>query len=253
MGIDVWVLRENVAVDGGALSRLSSQTPTQVNAKVSATGKDPMVVTPEILGNHAPPPASGRTSASPLTAPRQVVLETVKTVTPREVSEHLPSKTVTQTQAVADPEFLMCLLDFSRDARELSCLFLLPYSATTLPPAINRFAADIAIACLGAPSEPKRIDLRWPMVKSSHIAQSADDARQVVISKVKNCGRDVLVFGPAALAYCGIASGSTAGAVAAHGKRFWPLAEVDDYCNDNTTQAKISLWHALAAIKAHVE
>jgi hypothetical protein len=261
MGIDVWVLRENVAAGGGALSRLSAQATSHVKAKISVVGKDAMGVAPEdrragvaVPDSKASPTslaasapevvrAAERGPVAPSIPPQQAPLETVKKVALNEVS----------SQVVADPEFLMCLLDFNRDERELSCLFFLPYSAKGLSPGIDRFAADVAIACLGGPSEPKRSDLRWPMVKSSHIAQSADDARQVVASKVKQCGRDVLVFGPAALSYCGIASGSTAAAIGAHGKRFWPLAEVDHYNNDTTAQAKISLWRALASIKAHGE
>jgi hypothetical protein len=148
----------------------------------------------------------------------------------------------------------MCLLDFTRDERELSCLFLLPYSATGLPPEVNRFASDVSIACLGGPCEPRRTDLRWPMVKSSHIAQSADDAKQVVISKVKACGRDVLVFGSEALAYCGLEPGAESGATAGitvHGKRLWPLAEFGHY--SSVPKAKAQLWRTLSAIRARDE
>jgi hypothetical protein len=225
MGIDVWVLRENVAADGGALSRLSTQAPA-----------------PERV------PAWGPASPSKFVQP----------VSALAVKQSIPTEAATKTQAVAAPEFLMCLLDFSRDERELSCLFLLPYSATGLPPEINRFAADVAIACLGGPCEPRRTDLRWPMVKSSHIAQSADDAKQVVIGKVKACGRDVLVFGSEALAYCGLepsvesgAESSAAAGIGAHGKRLWPLADFDHY--SSAAKAKAPLWRTLSTIRARDE
>jgi hypothetical protein len=92
------------------------------------------------------------------------------------------------------------------------------------------------------------------MVKSSHIAQSADDAKQVVISKVKACGRDVLVFGSEALTYCGLEPSVESGAavgIAAHGKRLWPLGEFDHY--SSVAKAKAALWRTLSAIRTRDE
>jgi hypothetical protein len=256
MGIDVWVLRENVAADGGALSRLSTHAPAAAKA---------VAASPEIVRPSAPAPLSAATTA-PERVPAWVPASPSKFAQPIPAvaaKQAIPAEAATKTQAVADPEFLMCLLDFSRDEHELSCLFLLPYSATGLPPEINRFASDVAIACLGAPCEPRRTDLRWPMVKSSHIAQSADDAKQVVISKVKACGRDVLVFGSEALVYCGLepsvepsvesgaesgAAAGVGGGIAAHGKRLWPLAEFEHY--SSVAKAKAPLWRTLSAIRA---
>ena len=242
MGIDVWVLRENVAADGGALSRLSAQAPRAAKAVAAA---------PEIVRPSAPAPLPERVPAWGPASPSKFA-QPIPAVAAKQA---IPAEAAAKTQAVADPEFLMCLLDFSRDKRELSCLFLLPYSATGLPPEINRFASDVAIACLGGPCEPRRTDLRWPMVKSSHIAQSADDAKQVVISKIKACGRDVLVFGSEALAYCGLdpsaESGAAAAGIAAHGKRLWPLAEFDHY--SSAAKAKAPLWRTLSAIRARDE
>jgi hypothetical protein len=256
MGIDVWVLRENVAADGGALSRLSAQAPAAARA---------LAVAPE---NVRPSASAPLPTASPALLPAATTApERVPASGPALPSKFAPSmpavaakkaipvEAATKAQAVADPEFLMCLLDFTRDEHALSCLFLLPYSAAGLPPEINRFASDVAIACLGGPCEPRRTDLRWPMVKSSHIAQSADDAKQVVVSKVKACGRDVLVFGSEALTYCGLEpsvesgaeSGATAG-ITAHGKRLWPLAEFDHY--SSVAKAKARLWRILSIIRA---
>lgn len=250
MGIDVWVLRENVAADGVALSRLDAQAPSASKQAIAAAPEIKRASAPEVM------PPSGRALALPTESPA------VSSTAPSQKTSAVTGKSAgpndggTISQVVADPEFLMCLLDFVRDKRKLSCLFLLPYSAKGLPPAMNRFAADLAIGCLGGPCEPRRTDLRWPMVKSSHIAQSAEDAKQVVISKVMNCGSDVLVFGPAALVYCGIELGPTAdpaAAIAAHGKRLWPLKEVDYYCHDDAIQAKKSLWSHLIAIRAQSE
>lgn len=255
MGIDVWVLRENVAADGGALSRLSTQAPSAVKAVAAASEiVRPSALAPLPTASPTPlpaattAPASGSVSLSKFAPPIPAVA----------VNKLVPAKAGIKTQAVADPEFLMCLLDFTRDERELSCLFLLPYSATGLSPEINRFASDVAIACLGGPCEPRRTDLRWPMVKSSHIAQSADDAKQVVTSKVKACGRDVLVFGSEALTYCGLEpsvelgaeSGAAAG-ITVHGKRLWPLAEFDHY--SSVAKAKVPLWRTLSIIRVRDE
>ena len=259
MGIDVWVLRENVAADGGALSRLSAQAPVAVKA-VAAAAKIARPSGPAPLPTASPAPLSAPLSAA-TTAPERVPAsgsaspsKFSQAIPAVAVKKAIPAEAATKTQAVADPEFLMCLLDFTRDERELSCLFILPYSAPGLPPEINRFASDVAIACLGGPCEPRRTDLRWPMVKSSHIAQSADDAKQVVISKVKACGRDVLVFGSEALTYCGlepsVESGVAVG-VAAHGKRLWPLGEFAHY--SSVAKAKAALWRTLSAIRARDE
>jgi len=247
MGIDVWVLRENVAADGGALSRLGAKAPAVTKAVASA---------PKIARPSVPAPLSAATAA-PERVPASAPVSPSKFAQPMPAvvaKQSIPAEAATKAQAVADPEFLMCLLDFKRDERELGCLFLLPYSATGLPPEVNRFASDVAIACLGGPCEPRRTELRWPMVKSSHIAQSADDAKQVVISKVKACGRDVLVFGSEALTYCGlepsVESGVAVG-VAAHGKRLWPLGEFAHY--SSVAKAKAALWRTLSAIRARDE
>jgi hypothetical protein len=56
MGIDVWVLRENVAADGGALSRLSTHAPAAAKAVAAAAG---------IVRPSAPAPSAAPLSANP--------------------------------------------------------------------------------------------------------------------------------------------------------------------------------------------
>jgi len=256
MGIDVWILRENVAADGVALARLGAQVPAKTRAIVAAVegrstvaaARSMVVPSTPLSSSLAAPPSALPSSAPAAERPRPASVAAVK-------QQVAAPATMAPVQVAAAPEFLLCLLDFSRDEGDISCLFLLPYAATALPATFDRFAADLAIACLGGRSEPKRTDLRWPMVKSANFSQSADEARQVVISKLKGCGRDVLVFGSAALAYCGIAANSAPAdkgvveAIAAHDRQFWPLAEVDEYFN--AVPAKMALWLTLGAIKAH--
>lgn len=94
-------------------------------------------------------------------------------------------------------EFLFCFLDY----QNLSLVMSLPYEASSLPPEYRNFADDIHFAICEQRSIPGLRELRWPIVRSANMKQTAEDARQVVSQKVRQCRDRLIVFGQQALGF----------------------------------------------------
>ena len=238
MGIDVWVLRENVPDSPVGIERLGARQEIAVEQ-----------APPVALVQRAQAPAN-RQPASPTT---QAGSATKDAVLPgrsaSQTSQLEPKETTIKPVGQPEPEFLLCFMDYTLAEQDFSCVFYLPYATRSLPLEVSRFADSIGVARFSQLTVPERSELRWPMVKAAHIAQSAAEAKQVVGAGINQRGRHVLVFGQAAFEYFDIPRQAPLGvSCAVGGKVLWPLADVNHYFTE--TDAKIELWRILVEIKA---
>ena len=236
MGIDVWVLRENVSDSPVGIERLGARD--EIAAEVA-----PAVA----LVQRAEPPAS-RPPASSSYQAKSTIKDPIPGRSASPASQ--PKQTTTQPVGMVEPEFLLCFMDYTVAEDDFSCVFYLPYATRSLPVEVSRFADQIAAARFAQLTVPERSELRWPMVRAAHIAQSAVEAKQVVGSGISQRGRHVLVFGQSAYGYFDIPPQAPIGvSCAVAGKFFWPLADVNHYFAE--PNAKIDLWRTLLEIKTH--
>ena len=241
MGIDVWVAREHVPASPVPLVRLGTlalAAASGVRAEAAAAIPPPLPKT--AVPKTAPPKSAstGAAAAVSVAAGGVAAKPAAVAVIPRALAPAQPQ-----------PEFLLCFVDFTHARHDLSCVFYLPYATPGLPPAVSRFADNLAVACFGQATVPQRSELRWPMVKAAHIVQSADEARQVVAARLANCARHILVFGRDALPYVGVDAQSTPGLpVQTNGRTVWPVAAVDHYFAGGGAKAR--LWQTLLSLQS---
>lgn len=238
MGIDVWVLRENVPDSPVGIERLGARHEIAVE-----------LAPPVALVQRAEAPAS-RQPTAPTNQARSATKDAVLPGrSASRASQPEPKETTIKPVGQAEPEFLLCFMDYTVADEDFSCVFYLPYSTRSLPIEVSRFADSIGAARFSQLTVPERSELRWPMVKAAHIAQSAAEAKQVVGAGINQRGRHVLVFGQAAFEYFDIPPQAPLGvSCAVAGKVLWPLADVNHYFTE--TDAKIGLWRILVEIKA---
>jgi hypothetical protein len=246
MGIDVWVAREHVPASPVPLVRLGAlalAAASRVRAEAAAAMPPPAPKT--AVPKTAPPKTAPPKTAS--TGAAAAVSAAAGGVSAKPVAAAATPRGPAPAQP--QPEFLLCFVDFTHARHDLSCVFYLPYATPGLPPAVSRFADNLAVACFGQATVPQRSELRWPMVKAAHIVQSADEARQVVAARLANCARHILVFGRDALPYLGVDAQSTPGLpVQANGRTVWPVAAVDHYFAGGGAKAR--LWQTLLSLQS---
>ncbi len=152
--------------------------------------------------------------------------------------DHPPAKAVSPKAPV--PKFLFCFLDYD----SLSLLFSLPSNSISLPADYRVFADDINLALFGKKIIPRTRDLRWPMVQAAHIQQTKEDAREVVLQKVKQSRERLIVFGVEVLTYIAESRGQEIGqSLEIQGKKVLLVNDVQHYFDE--AHAKKQLWQHL--------
>jgi len=160
------------------------------------------------------------------------------------LGEAAPDQAVARKPAPVDveqPTFLFCFLDYD----SLSLIFSLDVSHDTLPPNIRQFADDVNFALNpGKRRIPKIRDLRWPIVRASHIVQTEAEARTVVAQKLAQCCANVVVFGSLAAAY------TTNPARDEQAGELLVVREVEHYFSEPA--AKQDLWAQLKSLRSGI-
>lgn len=250
----MWTLRDNVAQTG--LLAKPAQSPvdsirTGVVEEV-ATGAPALRAMAEQLRNGAvaKPDSVGSVKSAQVSRPA-----TASTL----VNESAVSKEATGPEERAEsskpgvkpsPEFLFCFMDYiPAQGNGVTLVFSLPYEAHSLPVEIRRFGDDVALGLFGQPIQPRVGELRWPMVKSMHIAQTELEARAVVIDRASRCQPDLIAFGDLAQNYL-VGEAPPPG-----GRRVYPAGGYQDYCSiDKAAGAsmdirKSELWQLLKEVQ----
>lgn len=228
MGIDVWQLRkalprlseglatETLASDGPAKSELASQPSTERSMTVSGSASK--------IAASLVPLGDGAESRS-----RSESDQPLESATPSTAS-----KLATNEE---QPRFLFCFLDYE----SLSLMFSLDVNVAALPADVRQFADDVNFAVNpGEHRIPRVRDLRWPMVRASHIKQNEADARQVVQQKISQCCRRLVVFGSRAASYVNDSDGNP---VLVEGQELLVAEDVLHYFAE--PQDKRDLWQLL--------
>jgi len=199
IGVDVWTRRENV------LSAQSSTQPEAVEASSSAVAVPDQVIS---TGNQVEINSDASTGIPALRA-IAAQLRNAESASPgsstavpastlseqKEPEQKVPEAPVLAATAPS-PEFLFCFLDYVPEAGDgVTLVFSLPYQAQSLPGEVRQFSDDVARGLFGKSLRPGVGELRWPMVKSAHIAQTELEAKTVVVDRVSRCQRKLILFG----------------------------------------------------------
>jgi len=248
IGIDVWTLRENVVSarqsqepDRGA-EQDANKNVNQAVSQVNTTGAPALRALSAQLREAAGEQdlsagTSGGAKMSSSTAP-----------------EALTTTLVNGNQKpVVDPspEFLFCFMDYVPEQGDgVTLVFCLPFEAQSLPMETRQFGDDIARGLFGQPLRPDIGELRWPMVKSAHIAQTELEAKTVVIDRVGRCQKNLILFGSTVQHYVIGDAESLMGS-----KRVYRALSKEVYCSgENSTvetigQHKQQLWRLLKEVQ----
>lgn len=148
------------------------------------------------------------------------------------------------------PSFLLIFTHFP-------CLTIASsYSAdlARLPDHHQRFLTSLYFALRGEKSAPRISDFRWPMVKSAHISQSKEEARQVLQQNLGNLENQILSFGdePTELIHGQAVATYQPIQLAdkAAGKTLWSLPEIDHFFSASG-ERKV-LWQGLKELRGAI-
>ena len=295
IGVDVWTLRENVVdvlqVQGsapaeGAISAAAPNIAADIpeRDKVNESGfqadatPDTAIGTPALRAIAAqlrsaegkPAPVSVANQASSVPASKSPTTQTAEGV-----SSTGPDVDKTKSANNRSPEFLFCFMDYVPEQGDgATFVFCLPYESQSLSREIRQFGDDVARGLFGGPLRPDVGELRWPMVRSAHIAQTELEAKAVVIDRVSRCQKNLIVFGDIVQHYViGGAAGTTlekegvekeeAGGKAMHetgpdkvgGKRIYRALGHEAYCSEGLAvgktvgNSKLELWRLLVEVR----
>lgn len=142
----------------------------------------------------------------------------------------------------SEPSFLLIFADFP------GVTFVSLYSAdlARLPDHHQHFLSSLYFALSGNKSAAKVTDFRWPMVKSKHISQSQEEAKQVLGQSLNGLAGQILVLGRDAadlLPHVAVADYETTvltGTVA--GKTVWMLPELEHFFTQPKERKKLWQW-----------
>ena len=137
-----------------------------------------------------------RGQARPATAPVDAPVEAANDTAP--AREQPASAVPAPTDSAPPPVFHLCFATYGG----LSLIFSVPQDSNSLPENLRRFADDIASA-LQVSDKPVINALRWPLVRSAEIDQSAEAARTVLDDRLSRCAPLRVVFGETAKQWAG--------------------------------------------------
>lgn len=262
MGVDVWTRRENVldiatvegssyqpvdslAVDHSgkqsgpsALASLASARHTTNQAEISPENTTGIPALRAIAAQLRNPESKNAGEAS--ARPDNVALAQSQDTRPK------PPKTEAPPPS---PEFLFCFLDYVPEVGEgVTLVFSLPYETQSLPREVRQFSDDIGRALFGKSVNPVVGDLRWPLVRSTHIAQTESEAKTVVVDRVRRCQSKLILFGETIQHYVAGARGVARNEVyqALDYAQYWAVPELG---NQPSILPKLELWRLVSEVR----
>jgi len=254
MGIDIWQVRAaRAAIEPSEAEKVETSP----------------VAAPASSANHAGQNRAGGVDSK---GSRESLLKQVSAnVIPETPLSDVAERPLAQSQSHSQPqplpvtpqtsvrlEFLLYFMNY--DA--FTVVFALPYATAEMPATYPNFLDGISLSLLRERVSPSIRQLRWPIVKASHIDQSEHEARQIVRDSLRQSQRQakeptqdlkpVLVFGQEAWRYLVEDSEKTAFHVGDTEQEasclFLALPTIDAVSQDVTL--KRQLWRQLSPVRA---
>jgi hypothetical protein len=206
MGVDVWTRRENI-LDIATVKGLSDAPVESVAVARSGTQAGPSALaSPEPVSLATNQAETSPENATGIPALRAIAAQLRNPESKNAVGASAGADNLASEQSqdirpkterfAPSPEFLFCFLDYVPEAGEgVTLVFSLPYETQSLPREARQFSDDVARALFGKSVNPVVGDLRWPMVRSTHIAQTESEAKTVVVDRVRRCQSKLILFG----------------------------------------------------------
>ncbi|MDG1205511.1 MAG: hypothetical protein P8N51_09075 [Pseudomonadales bacterium] len=250
MGIDIWQVRAaRAAIEPSEAEKVETSP----------------VAAPASSANHAGQTRAGGVDSK---GSRESLLKQVSAnvipepplsdVAERPLGQSLSQPLPVTPQTSVRLEFLLYFMNY--DA--FTVVFALPYATAEMPATYPNFLEGISLSLLRERVSPSIRQLRWPIVKASHIDQSEHEARQIVRDSLRQSQRQakeptqdlkpVLVFGQEAWRYLVEDSEKTAFHVGDTEQEasclFLALPTIDAVSQDVTL--KRQLWRQLSPVRA---
>ncbi len=256
MGIDIWQTRVARSVKDPASLTEESAENTETLQKVAvaaATSGQPSRTNAASLDQK-----NSRESLLKQVSANVEPETPLSDVVERQLRQEQP---VTQ-QASARLEFLLYFMNYD----SFTIVFALPYATAELPPTYKNFLEGVSLSLARERVAPSIRQLRWPIVKASHIDQSEHEARQIVRDSLRQSqGQSqrqsqeppeglspVLVFGEEAWRYLVTDSEKTVFHIGDTEQEasclFLALPTIDDISQD--VALKRQLWRQLSPVRA---
>ncbi len=209
MGVDVWTRRENV-LDIATVKGFSDAPVESVAVDRSGTQAGlSALASPETVSLATNQAETSPENAAGIPALRAIAAQLRNPESKNAVGASAGADNLASAQSqdirpeppkterfARSPEFLFCFLDYVPEAGEgVTLVFSLPYETQSLPREARQFSDDVARALFGKSVNPVVGDLRWPMVRSTHIAQTESEAKTVVVDRVRRCQSKLILFG----------------------------------------------------------
>lgn len=166
-------------------------------------------------------------------------------------SDPNPSKVSAVPTIAAGPSFLLVFANFPG----LTMASVYSADLAHLPDHHQRFLASLYFALTGKKSKANVTDFRWPMVKSAHISQSKDEAKQVLQQSLGRVAERILAFGAEAAELihdqplAAYQSTRLSGKVSS--KTLWALPEIENFFQE-TRERKV-LWQGLKELRGALQ
>jgi len=134
----------------------------------------------------------------------------------------------------------------------VTLVFSLPYETQSLPREARQFSDDVARALFGKSVNPVVGDLRWPLVRSTHIAQTESEAKTVVVDRVRRCQSKLILFGETIQHYVVGARGVAQQEVyqALDYDQYWAVPEPG---NQPSAFPKCELWRLVTEVRGALQ
>jgi hypothetical protein len=175
---------------------------------------------------------------------RQSLGHAAETAAPSKLA---PAPTMPVPIVASGPSFLLAFADFPG----MTAASLYSADLARLPDHHQHFLSSLYFALSGKKSAVKVTDFRWPLVKSKHISQSQEEAKQVLEQSLGRLGEHVIAFGQNAaelLAPDVVTDYETTVMTGkAAGKTLWVLPELEHFFSQPLERKK--LWHWLGGLR----
>jgi len=209
MGVDVWTRRENVLDIATAKGSSDALVESVAVDRSGTQAGPPALASPEPVSHATNQSETSPESATGIPALRAIAAQLRNPESKNAVGASAGADNLASEQSqdirpeppkterfAPSPEFLFCFLDYVPEAGEgVTLVFSLPYETQSLPREARQFSDDVARALFGKSVNPVVGDLRWPMVRSTHIAQTESEAKTVVVDRVRRCQSKLILFG----------------------------------------------------------
>lgn len=143
------------------------------------------------------------------------------------------------------PSFLLVFADFPG----VSIVSMYSNDLASMPANHQRFVSTLFYGLTGEKTSAQLQDFRWPMLKSSHVSQTADEAKQILKQHVKSRAPLILAFGEAAH-YMGLANAADYARVLHEDKDIFALPDLQHFFK--TPLARRELWQKLDSVRAEL-